>query len=260
MLPPHRVPPPSASPLPGWRVLLARTEGRLLAIGLALTLAIAASVGVGLMLAPAATLNYAAVIGLNVVIGRGAGMSFGIASDIAPLELILLNLAVETAQVLVLYPLFVLAWQQLIDTRRLLPHLERLRAAAESGHGRVRRFGIVGLFVFVFMPFWMTGPVVGAIIGFLLGLHTAVILATVLSATALAIVAYARLFEQIDAWTSAVHPYAVFAIIVALLVLAWVVRRWLYRTPARPNGVVNAASTPAGSAAGPAAGEPPNAG
>lgn len=257
MLPPHRIPPPPASPPRGWRVLLGHTEGRLLAVGLALTLAIAASVGAGLMLAPAATLNYAAVIGLNVVIGRGAGMGFGIASGIAPLELIVLNVAVESAQVLVLYPLFVLAWQQLIDTRRLLPHLERLRAAAESGQGRVRRFGIVGLFVFVFMPFWMTGPVVGAIIGFLLGLHTAVTLTTVLTATALAIVVYARLFEQIDAWTSAVHPYAVFAIIVALLALAWVVRRWLDRTPP-PSGA--GANASAASTAGPAAGEPPNAG
>lgn len=255
MLPPHRVPPPSASPPPGWRVLLARPEGRLLAFGLALTLAIAAAVGVGLMLAPAATLNYAAVIGLNVVIGRGAGMSFGIASGIAPLELILLNLAVETAQVLVLYPLFVLGWQELIDTRRLAPHLEKLRAAAEAGHGGVRRFGIAGLFVFVFMPFWMTGPVVGAIIGFLLGLHTAVNLATVLSATALAIVAYARLFEQIDAWTSAVHPYAVFAIIVALLALAWVVRRWLKRTPATPP--VKAAPGTGDAVSGAGVGEPP---
>ncbi len=255
MPPPHRVPPPSVATPPGWRLLIARTEGRLLAVGLALTLAIAAAVGVGLMLAPAHTLNYAAVIGLNVVIGRGAGMSFGIASGIAPLELILLNLAVESAQVLVIYPLFVLAWQQLIDTRRLLPHLEPLRAAAESGHGRVRRFGIVGLFAFVFMPFWMTGPVVGAIIGFLLGLHTAVNLATVLTATALAIVAYARLFEQIDAWTSAVHPYAVFAIIVALLALAWIVQRWLRRTPAAPAAQPAAVSP--GSAAGTAAGEPP---
>jgi uncharacterized membrane protein len=237
MTPPLSPAPPSpgAAPAPGWRQLLARTEGRLLAVGLAMTLAIAASVGIGLMLAPQATLDYAAVIGLNVVVGRAAGMSYGIASGLAPLELILCNLAVESAQVLVVYPLFVLAWQQLIDTRRIAPQLERLRAAAESGRGNVRRFGIAGLFVFVFMPFWMTGPVVGAIIGFLLGLRTAVNLAVVLSATGLAIVVYARLFEQIDAWTSALHPYAVFAVIVALALLAWLVRRWMRRPAAKPR-------------------------
>ncbi len=216
----------------GWRALLARTEGRLLAVGLALTAAMAAGIGIGLMLAPAATLDHAAVIGLNVVVGRAAGMSFGIARGLAPLELIVLNLAVEAAQVLVVFPLFVLGWQHLIDIRRIAPQLERLRAAAESGRGRVRRFGILGLFVFVFMPFWMTGPVVGAILGFLLGLRTAVNLAVVLSATALAIVVYARLFEQIDAWTALLHPYAVFVVIVALAAVAWLVQRWLARTPA----------------------------
>lgn len=226
-------------PPPGWRALLGRTEGRLLAVGLAMTAAIGAAVGIGLMLAPAATLNYAAVVGLNLVIGRGAGMSFGSASGMAPLELIVLNLTVEAAQVLVVYPLFVLGWQQLIDTRRIAPQLERLRAAAESGRGSVRRFGILGLFVFVFLPFWMTGPVVGAIIGFLIGLRVLVNLTVVLSATALAIVVYARLFEQIDAWATALHPYAVFAVIVALALAVWIVRRWLVRSQARvgpPHG------------------------
>lgn len=225
-------PTPDTPPAAAWRALLARAEGRLLAVGLGLTAVIAAGVGIGLMLAPAATLDPAAVIGLNVVIGRAAGMSFGIARGLAPLELIVLNLAVEAAQVLVVFPLFVLGWQQLIDVRRIAPQLERLRAAAESGRGRVRRFGILGLFVFVFMPFWMTGPVVGAILGFLLGLRTAVNLAVVLSATALAIVLYARLFEHVDAWTAALHPYAVFVVILALAAVVWLVRRWLVRSPA----------------------------
>jgi uncharacterized membrane protein len=246
------MPPPSGTRTPGWRLLIDRTEGRLLALGLVLTLGIAASVGIGLMLAPVETLDYAAVIGLNLVIGRGAGMSLGVASGIAPLELVLLNLAVEAAQVLVIYPLFVLGWRELIDTRRLATHLAKLRGAAEAGRGSVRRFGIAGLFVFVFLPFWMTGPVVGAIIGFLLGLRTAVNLATVLTATALAIVVYAWLFETIDAWTSAVHPYAVFVIILALLALAWIVRRQVRRMPATP-----ATRLAADAHAGTAAGEPP---
>ena len=139
----------------------------------------------------------------HMLIGRAGGMSYGFASGLGHLDVVLCNLVVETAQVLVVYPLFVLAWRQLIDVRRMAPMLEQLRAATESGQTRVRRYGIAGLFVFVFMPFWMTGPVVGAIIGFLIGLRPAVNLAVVLSATALAIV--------------------------ALAVLAWLARRWWRR-------------------------------
>ncbi|MBE0550578.1 MAG: small multi-drug export protein [Rubrivivax sp.] len=234
---PHRAAPDPVAPAATgsnlhWRQLLASTEGRLLATGLGMVMAILAAIGLGLMMAPTATLDFAAVIGLNLVIGRAAGMSYGLASGLGRLDLVLCNLLVETAQVLVLYPLFVLGWQQLIDTRRLQPLLKRLQAAAESGGGGVRRFGIAGLFVFVFMPFWMTGPVVGAIIGFLLGLRTAVNLAVVLSATGLAILVYAQFLEQVDAWATAAHPYAVFIVIVALAALVWALRRWLRRRQA----------------------------
>jgi uncharacterized membrane protein len=203
----------------------------MLVVGLALALAMSGAIGIGLMLAPDTTLVFAAVIGLNLVVGRAAGMSYGLASGLGSLDVVLCNLLVETAQVLVIYPLFVLGWQQLIDTRRIAPALDRLRAAAESGHGRVRRFGVFGLFVFVFMPFWMTGPVVGAIIGFLIGLRTATNLAIVLSATALAVLVYARFLEPFTAWADAVHPYAAFAVICALAAFVWLVARWL-----RPPG------------------------
>jgi uncharacterized membrane protein len=219
----------AARPPVGWRQLLSSTESHMLVVGLLLALGIAVAVGIGLMLAPQATLDYAAVIGLNLVIGRAGGMSYGFASGMGHLDVVLCNLVVESAQVLVVYPLFVLAWRQLIDVHRMAPMLEHLRAVAESGQDRVRRFGIAGLFVFVFMPFWMTGPVVGAIIGFLIGLRPGVNLAVVLSATGLAIVVYARFLEQVDAWASAVHPYAVFALIVALALLVWGAQRWWRR-------------------------------
>ena len=42
---------------------------------------------------------------------------------------------------------------------------ELLSLSRQSLYVKLRKFGIAGLFVFVFAPFWMTGPVVGAIIG-----------------------------------------------------------------------------------------------
>jgi uncharacterized membrane protein len=222
------------------RSLLASVEGRLLVIGLCGVAGLSVAVGVGLMLAPAETVHYAAVIGLNLVIGRAAGMSYGFASGLGPVELVVCNLLVETTQVLVVYPLFVLAWNQLIDTRRLQPALDRLRGAAESGRHHLRGWGMAGLFVFVFMPFWMTGPVVGAVIGYLLGLRTAVTLGVVLSATVVAVVLYARFLERLDAWASAAHPYAVFALILAVAALVVLVRRWT----ARPRGAAARPETP----------------
>jgi hypothetical protein len=52
----------------------------------------------------------------------------------------------------------------------------------------------------VFVPFWMTGPVVGAIIGVLLGLKPRVNLAVVLSATYVAIFLWALLLDELHVW------------------------------------------------------------
>lgn len=90
---------------------------------------------------------------------------------------------VETIRVIVVYPPVVLSRQQLLDLPRLRPQLVRMRRNAEAGQPSVQRFGIAGVFIFVFVPFWMTGPVVGAIIGFPIGLKPRAKLSVVLSAT-----------------------------------------------------------------------------
>ena len=204
--------------------LLSTIEGRLLAVGLALAALMLLALGIGWQLAPDHVVSYAAMTGLNLVIGRAAGMSFGYASGLGHARVIPLNVLVETIQVLVVYPLFALSWRQLVQLPRLEPLFTRLRAAAEFRGGAVRRFGIVGLFVFVFVPFWMTGPVVGAIIGFLIGLRPWVNLAVVLLATYVAIGAWGLLLNELSDWAAAVNRYAPFALVGAIVSIAAAMR------------------------------------
>ncbi len=79
-------------------------------------------------------------------------------------------------------------------------------AAALRG-GMVRKFGIAGLIVFV--PFWMTGPVVGSIIGFLIGLRPWVNLALVLTTAYVAIGLWALLLNELSAWAATFDRLAV---------------------------------------------------
>jgi uncharacterized membrane protein len=203
--------------------LLASAEGRILAAGLLLSTLMLAGFGIGWLFAPEATLVLAAMTGLNLLIGRAAGLSFGFAQGIDHVAVIGCNMLVETLQVLIVYPLFALSWQQLLDVPRLRPLLARVRGDAAAHEGWIRRFGIVGLFVFVFVPFWMTGPVVGAIIGFLIGLRARLNLAVVLAATYVAIVAWAVLLGQLHELTATFNRWALFAAIaaIAVLALAW---------------------------------------
>jgi uncharacterized membrane protein len=200
--------------------LFASAEGRLLGVGLGLTGLMLLAFGVGWQLFPDSVLTYAAMTGLNLVIGRAAGMSFGYASGLGHAQVIPLNMLVETVQVIVVYPLFALSWRQLIRLRALQPFVTRMHRAAESRGGAVRKFGVIGLFVFVFAPFWMTGPVVGAIIGFLIGLRPRVNLAVVLVATYVAIGVWGLLLNELNVWAATVNHFAPYALFLAIVLIA----------------------------------------
>lgn len=213
----------------GPETLFSNTEGRLLGAGLVLAGLMLLALGIGWQLYPDRILPYAIMTGLNLIIGREAGMSFGYASGFSHAEVVPVNILVETTQVLVVYPLFVQSTRHLIKLRSLEPFFTRIHHAAESGGGVVHKFGIAGLFVFVFMPFWMTGPVVGAIIGFLLGLRPLVNLFVVLTSTYIAIGLWALLLNELNDWASAFNQYAPYALFVAILLIAaaiqWVGQR-----------------------------------
>jgi len=215
------------------QVLLQTVEGRILLAGLFLSLLALAAFSACWVWYPERTLIYGAMAGLNLTIGRAAGMSFGYASGLDHAQVVPLNMLIETIQVLVVYPLFALTWTHLIDTPRWTAAIERMHQSAEAHRGAIQRFGIIGLFVFVFTPFWMTGPVVGAVIGFLIGLRARTNLTVVLAATYVAIGLWALLLNELSRWASAYNRYAPYALVLALVFLA-LAGRLMRRTP--PQG------------------------
>ena len=202
------------------RAIFASAEGRMLMAGLVLAGLLVVGFGIGWTLFPDSILQYAAMTGLNLLIGPGAGMSFGYASGMSHLQVVPLNMLVETLHVLVVYPLFVLIWRHLLDLPALKSFVARMHEAAASRGGMVRKFGIAGLIVFVFVPFWMTGPVVGSIIGFLIGLRPWVNLAIVLLSTYFAISLWALLLNELSAWAATFDRLAPWALLVAIVLIA----------------------------------------
>lgn len=199
-------------------------EGRILATGLLLAVLVVVAFGIAGRLYPDRVLPYAAMTGLNLFIGRGAGMAYGYAHGYSHAQVVPFNILVETIQVLVVYPLFVLSTRQLIQLRAIKPFITRIQHAAESQRGWVRKFGIAGLFVFVFVPFWMTGPVVGAIIGHLIGLRPAKNVVVVLVSTYVAIGIWALLLNELSDWAATVNEYAPFALVLAIILLVVVMQ------------------------------------
>jgi uncharacterized membrane protein len=208
--------------------LLVSHEGRLLCVGLALAALMMLAFSIAWILFPQDVFVYAAMTGLNLLIGRAAGMTFGYASGLGHAQVVPLNVLVETIHVLVVYPVFALSWRQLITLPRLEPYLARTHRGAIARGGMVRRFGVAGLFFFVFIPFWMTGPVVGAIIGFLIGLRPWVNVTVVLISTYIAIWLWALLLNELSAWAETVNQFGPYALIL-VLVLTALAMHLLYR-------------------------------
>ncbi|GIK26524.1 MAG: hypothetical protein BroJett006_27700 [Betaproteobacteria bacterium] len=221
------------------RAILESAEGRMLIAGLALAVLLLLGLGIGWTLFPENILQYAAMTGLNLLIGPGAGMSFGYASGMSHLQVVPLNMLVETLHVLVFYPLFVLGWRHLLDLPALKSFVARMHEAAEMRGGMVRKFGMAGLVVFVFVPFWMTGPVVGSIIGFLIGLRPWVNLAIVLTTTYVAIGLWALLLNELSAWAATfdrLAPWALLAAIVLIVAAGHLLHRRRNNRVAGPAG------------------------
>ena len=164
----------------------------------------------------------------NIIFGRAVSMSIGYAGGYGHTLVVVVNMWVETVLVLLFYPVFVFSMRKLVVFPRLKRFLERTRAAAEHHHDKVRRYGIAGLFIFVWFPFWMTGPVVGSAIGYLLGFPSWLTLSVVLTGTYIAMAGWAYLMFDLHSRAAVFAPWAP-ALIVGLLILAVLAGYWLNR-------------------------------
>jgi uncharacterized membrane protein len=136
----------------------------------------------------------------NAIFGRGAGLAIGIAAQMDTSVLIALNFMIEATMVLIIYPLFVLSWNklELVSYQPFNLFLERSRKNADRYKPLIKRYGIIGLILFVLTPFAMTGPVVGSFVGYLIGLSHRMTLFVVLFSTLIAIILWVYLIKNFE--------------------------------------------------------------
>ena len=201
--------------------LLSTPEGHILEIGLILTLLSIIALGLGYLRFPEKANVLLGMSATNILFGRAAGISFGYSFALGNVLVILANILIETILVLIFYPLFVFSWQSILVIEPLRKIMKRTSLAAEAHQDTLRKYGIIGLFMFVWLPFWMTGPMVGCAVGYLLGLSPWKNLTIVLSSTCLAIVCWSLLLREIHDRVAEYGTYAsiIFVIVIILIAL-----------------------------------------
>ena len=175
---------------------------------------------------------------VHIFIGRAAAMLFGYAQGLKSRLVIPVNMFVDTLMVLLYYPFFAFSCQYFLSKKLFHALIYRCRIAAESKQDFVRKYGLIGLFLFVFSPVWMTGPLVGCAIGYLLGIGPWVIILVVLSATFCTTLVWGiflpELHKQVTSHSDSVPIILVlFLILVALL--AGMIQKYLKSTKVAGN-------------------------
>ncbi len=205
-----------------WTRLFNSTEGRIFSTGLVISVLYLAVVGLSFLWSPEKAQIIMGMTAMHILFGRAAGMSFGYTLSLGHSIVIPVNMIIETVMVFLFYPLFVFSWQRLIIVESLKNIMERSTKAAEANQGFIKKYGMIGLLAFVWFPFWMTGPLVGCIIGFLMGLPARKNLIIVMSGTYLAIFCWAFLLRELHERIAAFSPYAplILLMIVILLMIA----------------------------------------
>ncbi|MGD8499793.1 MAG: small multi-drug export protein [Phycisphaerales bacterium] len=200
--------------------LLTSPEGRLLLLGVALAFVYTLWLTVKVLFSPEESQVLIGMTATELMFGRAAAMAFGYSLYLGHGTVIPICVIIETILVLIFYPLFVFSWRRLLVVNWLKNILERTHRAAETHKAKIQKYGVIGLFVFVWFPFWMTGPVVGSVIGFLLGLKVWLNMTVVLAGTYVAIIGWAFFLRQLHDQVASYSSYAAMVLMVLLIVIA----------------------------------------
>ncbi len=128
-------------------------------------------------------------------LGRAISIADGIANGFSSLYLLFQNGLEDIVLLLILYPWVVAGYEGVAGHRLLAGTIDRVKRTAEANRKVVEPWGVVGLWTFVFFPFWSTGALVGGVVGYLLGMRTWLVFTSVFAGHLLSVVSLIWVFD-----------------------------------------------------------------
>ena len=158
----------------------------------------------------------------ELILGRGVAIAKAVEMGMHPGWVIFLATYVVAVTVFLFYPVLILAYRNLTGGQPVDRRMKGIIESAEKNVERFSQFKVIGIFVFVWLPFFMTGVVVGAVLGYLLGLKTWTNMATVVLGTLSAAVCWLYTYDHLYGWLVQIHsqiPAIFTAVLIATLIL-----------------------------------------
>ncbi|MBW1751882.1 MAG: small multi-drug export protein [Deltaproteobacteria bacterium] len=134
---------------------------------------------------------------VHIMGGRALGIAACLSADISIFYTILYNFFLEIVIVLITYSIMVLIIRNLIQPKLFRSAVKQAELAAQDQKTNIKKYGAIGLFLFVMLPFFMTGPVIGSLIGYLLNYKAINNFLIVFSGTLSSILIYALIGNNI---------------------------------------------------------------
>lgn len=207
-----------------YKDILTTTHGKVLLLGIFLVLFLIGFIGVYYFIDIKFAHKISAMVVTNIVVGRVPSLSLGYASELSHFWVITTNVYIEMVMATLFYSAFVFSYHNIEKVSFLHNFFTKIQEYRVKYANLFDKYGIFGLFIFVFSPFWMTGPTVGAIIGYLIGLRPCVIIATVLGATIVAMSVWGLLLNELVTMMNMISDSFIWIILAIVVVVGVLVR------------------------------------
>ena len=154
-------------------------------------------------------------------LGRLVTIADGTAAGFSNAYLLVQSGVQDIILLLVLYPVVIAAHEGSLKRGGFVSRqIDTLRHTAERQKHLVEPLGAIGLWIFVFFPFWSTGALVGGVVGYLLGMRTAVVFGSVFTGHILSVVLLIWFFDFMSGLAAAIDGglarYAPWIVLAAL--------------------------------------------
>ncbi len=156
------------------------------------------------------------VIFTDLVAGIGVSISLGLSLGLSKFMVILISLVFNITWLFVLFPLIIYFYEHLIEIKLVGKVFSSAKKKAERQQVKIEKWGAIGIAFFVWVPFFSTGPLIGAIVGRLIGMRIIPVLSVVVLAMIISAISWTFAFDYLMEMTEGAGKI-IPAILVALI-------------------------------------------
>ncbi len=153
----------------------------------------------------------------HIVGGRALNAGRGIGLGFSPHFILFQSCMQDFIIMFFAYPLFVKGYEHLTRWPFVGSSLKNVHESALEHRKRIAPYGVIGLTLFVIFPFWSTGPLVGVLVGYLLGMRAWVTFSTVIAGDIVAVAAWIWAYDRLFAYNRDLAMGLLLVVLVAVM-------------------------------------------